>query len=338
MTPIPTRRPAARDPLDDDALAALVRAIADDWRMPPQRLDAADLARPRRRRPRTAPAWLVHPGRGPPSTAIVVTVAVAFAAVWLNAPRSAPGSPGRHQRRGPDRSLAGHVHIARADRVGLARSGAQRRPAGPGAGDASTPAGAIGIADLSDGTLGDVSIGVAYGTDGGLRPPGGGWLCICADWTSSSANGLDLTLDSAAADGTALAPTPLRSLRGVGRPVAGDGGPIKRWSTCTSAARPTAGTHSWAGPSAMARPAGRLASMSSTWRAARSWAAPRSRSPSRPVPAAMRPPASPRRSRWRRRAVRSWSPASGTSTIHRRRRHRAPTTGRLRSTVKPLSA
>ena len=38
MDPEPTTRPTP-EPLDEATLGALVRDVADDWRMPPQRLD-----------------------------------------------------------------------------------------------------------------------------------------------------------------------------------------------------------------------------------------------------------------------------------------------------------
>jgi hypothetical protein len=79
------------------------------------------------------------------------------------------------------------------------------------------------LADLSDGTVGDVSIPSHSGPTAVFGRPGGGWVCICSDWTGTSPSGLDLTLDSAAADGRALAPIPLRKLRGEGDPSLASG-------------------------------------------------------------------------------------------------------------------
>ena len=102
-------------PLDDDQIGALVRAVADDWQMPPQRLDRPtwrDLTArggPRRRGRLARVA-------GPAVAAVLATVAVAFVAVWLTSPRphpavsgASPGDrpptparrrPGRRRRRG----------------------------------------------------------------------------------------------------------------------------------------------------------------------------------------------------------------------------------------------
>ena len=54
-----------RDPLDDAALAALVRDVADDWQMPPQRLDEVTW-RDRVGRGRAGGRWrlVVSAGRG----------------------------------------------------------------------------------------------------------------------------------------------------------------------------------------------------------------------------------------------------------------------------------
>jgi len=77
---------------DDEQLGALVRSVADDWRMPPQRLDqptwrdktAAGMMRQR--------PWLARLA-GPASAALVATVILALAAVWLTSPRGEPSRP-----------------------------------------------------------------------------------------------------------------------------------------------------------------------------------------------------------------------------------------------------
>ena len=119
MTREPDRPADSPATLDDDQLAALVRAGVEDWRLPPQRLDQ--------------PTWRDRVGargtmrrRGwfarlavPVGAAVLATVLVAFAAVWLTSPRSsapigaasptaAGGSPTPRDR------LAEHATVARS--------------------------------------------------------------------------------------------------------------------------------------------------------------------------------------------------------------------------------
>src|SRR4249919_1138932 len=74
---------------DDERLSGLVRAAAADWTLPPQRLDQTTW------RDRVAPtATRRHGSRRPrlaaPALAAgAITIAVAFAAVWLDGPRPA---------------------------------------------------------------------------------------------------------------------------------------------------------------------------------------------------------------------------------------------------------
>ena len=181
MTPDPNtaKRPVAEP--DDVALAALVRATAEDWTLPPQRLDAATwrdrvgTTRGGRR------GWLPRLA-GPLSAAVVVTIAVAFAAVWLNAPRPGP--------------IAGASPSA---------AGPSATPAGPSAsipskvvvnGPLPDPAtvlvqggGTYRLADLAAGALGPRVFGTYSGPTTVVARPGGGWLCVCSDWAGSSPTG-----------------------------------------------------------------------------------------------------------------------------------------------------
>ena len=88
--------PTGRSPIDDAALAALVRDVADDWHLPPQRLDAVtwrDRAG-RGYRAGGGGAGVRWTGRlfGAAAVAVVATVSLWFAAVWLTAPPSDRGS------------------------------------------------------------------------------------------------------------------------------------------------------------------------------------------------------------------------------------------------------
>ena len=88
----PRERPTTpAEPIDDLALAALVREVADDWRMPPQRLDA--------------PTWRDRVGTGPRrpwlgrlvragTLALVATLGLSLAAVWLSLPTRGPTQAG----------------------------------------------------------------------------------------------------------------------------------------------------------------------------------------------------------------------------------------------------
>lgn len=78
-------------PIDDEVLAALVRDVADDWRMPPQRLDSPtwrDRIGSRSRRP-----WLGRLARAG-SLAIAATLALSLVAVWLSLPTRGPDQAG----------------------------------------------------------------------------------------------------------------------------------------------------------------------------------------------------------------------------------------------------
>ncbi len=211
----PTSTPAGPE---DETLATLVRAVVDDWHLPPQRLDQptwrdriGDRRRGRRR------GWFARLA-GPAAAAIVGTVVVAFVAVWLTAPRPAPGiagaSPTARGTTGASPTASSSPRPTSSGLPVLQLNGALPDPARVMVHTGSS----YRIADLSSGTFGDVSIPSHSGPTTVFARPDGGWSCICADWTGSSSSGIDLTLDSAAADGTALAPTPLRKLRGEGDP------------------------------------------------------------------------------------------------------------------------
>ena len=216
MTRDTDRPPSGPTTPDEEPIARLVRAIADDWRMPPQRLDQPTWRdRVGAKSGRRSRGWFARLA-GPAGAAVVATVAVAFVAVWLTMPRTTPGiagsSPTTRATSGASPSAAGSPRATPSGLPALLLNGALPTPA-----RVLVRTGiSYRVADLSDGTLGDMSIPAHTGPTTILARPGGGWSCICADWTGTSANGLDLTLDSAAADGTALAPTPLRKLRGQG--------------------------------------------------------------------------------------------------------------------------
>jgi hypothetical protein len=215
MTSDPDRTQRPPTP-DDDQLGALVRAAADDWRMPPQRLDQptwrdrVGVHGTRRRR-----GWFARLA-GPATAAVVVTVVVAFAAVWLTAPRSdrgvSVGSSPSPDGAGPSASTPGRP--TPSPLPVLFRNGALPQPARV----MVRADGAYQVADLTTGSLGVPSIATHTGPTTVLPRPGGGWLCICGDSTGSSVGrptGIDLTLDPVAAGGSGGSGTVIRSLHGV---------------------------------------------------------------------------------------------------------------------------
>ena len=220
MNPDPHR--ASRHPTgpDDEQLSALVRATADDWRLPPQRLDQPSWRdRVGGRSTRRRRGWLARLVT-PATTAIVGTVIAAFVAVWLTAPRTAivgkppPASGAPPSATSPTRPTASTLPA-------LFRDGALPDPAQL----VVRSGGAYQIADLAKGTLGAVLISPYTGPTTVLARPGGGWLCICGDWTGMSAGrptGIDLTLQWVDADGRAGPGAVLRTIRGAADPALPD--------------------------------------------------------------------------------------------------------------------
>jgi len=205
---------------DDEQLGALVRAMSDGWRLPPQRLDrptwrdrVGGHAVRRRRR------WLVRLA-APVTTAIVGTVIVAFVAVWLSAPRA-------------DRAIVGKAPSSSAvapSGTSSPRPTASTLPVLYRDGDLPNPArvmvrsdGAYEIADLATGSIDTPAIGRHSGPTTLLARPGGGWLCICGDWIGSaygqSPTRLDLSLESVDGSGAAVSRSALRSIRGAADPA-----------------------------------------------------------------------------------------------------------------------
>lgn len=219
---------AAPKPLDDAALAAIVHDMADDWRMPPQRLDAL--------------TWRDRVGRGRRSSggggsgvrwtrrllgaatmAVVATISLSFVAVWLTAPRgdqgaSAPSTAASATpataTASPGTSPSASVAPAGTPLPQLARNGPLPDPASV---MVRTGEG-FQVADLATGTLGPAVIGRYNGPTKVLARPGGGWVCLCADWTQRAAgdpNGLRLTLDVVDATGAAVERRILKEVNGT---------------------------------------------------------------------------------------------------------------------------
>ncbi len=230
MTREPDRPADSPDPLDDDQLAALVRAGVEDWRLPPQRLDQPTWrdrvgARGSGRRR----GWFARLA-GPLGAAVLATVLVAFAAVWLTSPRSsvpigaasptaAGGSPASGAASpsgtGSTPSTSGPPHPASSGLPVLQVNGALPDPSRVMVRSDAT----YRLVDLATGMMGPASVGTYAGPQTMLARPSGGWACVCTDWTASiGGSGLSVTFEPVAADGTRGKPVTLRTVRGESDP------------------------------------------------------------------------------------------------------------------------
>ncbi len=225
MTREPDRPAGSPAPLDDDQLAAHVRAGVEDWLLPPQRLDqptwrdrVGGRAAGRRR------GWLARLA-GPVGAAVLATVIVAFAAVWLTSPRSsAPIGAASPTTNGGSPSGA-RPSPSKAPSPGPAASGLpvlQVNGALPDPSRVMVRSDATyRLVDLSTGTMGPASVGSYTGPTTMLARASGGWACICSTWTGSSGGRpsmLVVTFESVAADGTRQTPVALRTIRGESDP------------------------------------------------------------------------------------------------------------------------
>ena len=178
------QNPTGRPPIDDAALAALVRDVADDWHLPPQRLDAVtwrDRAG-RGYRAGGGGAGVRWTGRlfGAAAVAVVATVSLSFAAVWLTAPPSDRGSASASGSPSPTPGASGTGPLtstvpAPSPLPELVRNGDLPTPAKV----MIQTAGSYRVVDLATGTLGPESLLSGIGRATVLVRPGGGWVCIC---------------------------------------------------------------------------------------------------------------------------------------------------------------
>jgi len=162
------------DPLDDDAIGALVRGAAADWSMPAVRLEAPGW-RERVRTPRTRRAAGLRGAFGrlgqATGAAIALTVGAALLGVWLSTPRDTGkpnSSPGGSETPNPT-GLAAATPLPK-----LFVDGAVPYPSSLLVSVDSSYA----LLDLGSGTLGNpIALG-AYGSDL-RRNVGGVPFCIC---------------------------------------------------------------------------------------------------------------------------------------------------------------
>lgn len=212
-------RPTTTDraPVDDAALALLVRDIADEWSLPPQRLDALtwrDRVSPGRGAG-GASGWRLPRGlRGATAVAVAVvtTISLSLAALWLTAQRSEHGTLGSSPSPGTSSSPvpAASAVAAASPMPKLFRNG-----------DLPTPSRLLvqtsrgyHIADISTGELSPMIIEKSGGSKVLLPRPGGGWVCICGD----GGNAIRLSAVTVDTNGLMGAPVPIRDIVGTEDP------------------------------------------------------------------------------------------------------------------------
>ena len=224
-------RPTTTDraQLDDAALALLVRDVADEWSLPPQRLDALTW-RDRVSRSRRlgggggASGWRWPRGlRGATAVAVAVvtTVSLSLAAVWLTAQRGDQGTLG---------SSPSPVGSSSPVPSGDAVPAASPMPKLFRNGDLPTPSRLMvrtgqgyHFADLATGELGGVAIEGGHGPTALLARPGGGWVCICGDGQGV----IRLSITTVDANGVVSSSTPIRDITGIYNPTESDA--LQRW-------------------------------------------------------------------------------------------------------------
>ncbi len=214
------QRPTGRDPIDDEAIARLVRDVAGGWSMPPVRLDAPSW-RDRVRSPRarwldSVRGWLVRVGQAA-TAAVVLTVVGALVAVLLLRPPMEPGSSPEPSDRGtgPLPTSAAFTPLPKFHVDG----------------DVPNPAevlveleqGDFAVVDLATGARGPVPIGADFGSVVRWRSDGT-LLCLCvklgADANTRPTEAV-ITIDRFDASGAPLSSVPAVTL--VGDPDPRDG-------------------------------------------------------------------------------------------------------------------
>ena len=205
--------PTDRAPLDDAALAILVRDVADGWNLPPQRLDVLTW------RDRVGAGYRSGSGGsgtrwtrrlfGAAAVAVVAAISLLFAVVWLPAQRGDRGTVGSSPSPGGSSTPlpSGSAAPAASPMPQLVRNG-----------DLPTPSRIMvqtgqgyHIVDLATGTLGPVVILRGLGPTALLARPGGGWVCICGD----GQNAIRLSAETVDANGVVGAPKPIRDIVGT---------------------------------------------------------------------------------------------------------------------------
>jgi len=198
---------APRAPIDDTVIAGLVRDLADEWRMPPQRLDESTwrdrVGRGSRGRAGGPGGRIPWPRRllGATAVAVIATVSLSFVAVWLTAPRGNQGTIGASASASPSHAApsagpAASPLPASSPLPKLVQNGPMPAP--------STvlirTEDSFRLVDLTTGTLGEPVLSANTGPATVLARPGGGWVCLCG--TGYSPQAVQLSLVTIRPDGT----------------------------------------------------------------------------------------------------------------------------------------
>lgn len=216
----------ARVPLDDAALAAAVREVADDWRMPPQRLDEVTwrdrVGRGRRAGGSGGGRGVTWTRRlvGAAAVAVIATVSLSYLAIWLTGPSSdraatnpatPSGTPGSGSP-APSASAPAPSLSANGELPPLVVNGAMPTPSKV----MVQTNGRYVLADLTTGVLGQKAIDATQGPSTVLARPGGGWVCVCSSWTQLATvpHALELILDVVDPSGALVEHRPLTEFTG----------------------------------------------------------------------------------------------------------------------------
>jgi hypothetical protein len=216
-----TKQPRA--PLDDEELGALVRDVADGWRMPPQRLGQQtwrERAAEREAAGGHRSGWqrIVRPL----ALAVAATIALAVGVVWIDQLATGPstaasspspeasGSPGPSASPMPAPTLVLSGGPLPIDRLVVVGGGAR-------------------VVDLTTGAVGPVLDPTDRVPCVVATPPGGGVVSLCSIPTieaDGSLNGARMDLTTYASDGSAARVVRVGSYGpGIGDPVVADFGP-----------------------------------------------------------------------------------------------------------------
>ena len=211
--PSPGKPPAGTP--DDAYLAGLVTAVADDWRMPPQRLGQPTwrdqvATGPFSAAPRGRRWWGRLAGAG--ALAVVATVVLSLTAVYLTGPRTergavvATGSPSA----GSPSAGASPSAVPSTSALPIAPTPLPALLVNGGMPSVTSVllqgSGGYRPVDLTTGTLGP-ELPFAGGESGKVLPrPDGGWVCICVTYDETSGGSptsLHIMLQAASATGVA---------------------------------------------------------------------------------------------------------------------------------------
>ncbi len=179
------------EPIDEAVLAQLVRDVADDWHLPPQRLNAPtwhDRVRARGLGSGRRHGWL---GRlsGAGALAIALTVGLSLAAVWISGPSRRTGIAGVSPTPGGSTQASGSATAGTTPGPSastlskLSLSGELPSPASV----LVRTGGGFAIADLTTGTLGSPLDG-ASALSSVRRLANGTYVCLCVT-TDGDVNG-----------------------------------------------------------------------------------------------------------------------------------------------------